>query len=83
MKTAITPTYTFTPANNTINLSGISGFSISLLYAVIDITTGNILYAPGLSQYTPVSVVGTLITLASGSNTGALATDYIRCTCSK
>jgi len=68
MKQAITPAYTFTPSTNTINLYGIpsgipgdtTAFNVSQLYAIIDVTANQILYAVGTS-YGLVSTTGTSV----------------------
>lgn len=64
MKQAITPTYTFTPSAKTINLSGISSFTIDKLFAIINVTASQIIYAPGKSGLGYTALSGTLITLA-------------------
>lgn len=64
MKQAITPSYTFTPSAKTLNLSGISNFSISKLYAVINLASSQLIYASGSSGLGYTNLVGTTITLA-------------------
>ena len=77
MKRPITPTYTFTPGTGsgpgTLNLSGISGFSIASLFAVIDLKTGALIYAP-LAGYGYSALSGTTLTLQA-SMSGLSAAD--------
>src|SRR5919202_696480 len=62
MKSLFTPAYTFNAAARTLDLSAISGFSIRRLVAVINITRGAIIYAPGITGYT--NLAGSVLTLA-------------------
>ena len=73
MKRPITPAYTFTPGSSTLNLSGISGFSIANLFAVIDLKMGALIYAP-LAGYGYASLSGTTLTLQA-SMAGLSASD--------
>ncbi|MCW6510997.1 hypothetical protein [Lichenifustis flavocetrariae] len=77
MKRPITPSYTFTPGTGgspgTLNLSGISGFSIASLFAVIDLKTGALIYAP-LAGYGYSALSGTTLTLQA-SMSGLSAAD--------
>lgn len=72
MKAFITPTYTFTPGIagvGTVNLSGIDDFNIKRLVAIINQTSGSIIYStadPAL-EYTNVS--GTTVTLGFDTST--------------
>lgn len=61
MKRPITPAYTFNPGAGTLNLSGIAGFAIGNLFAVIDVKTGAVVYAPVAGFGANVS--GTTLTL--------------------
>lgn len=63
MKSAITPTYTFVPASKTINLSGIASFSVDKLYAIVNVTANQLIYAVGQPKFGFVSVAGTTVTL--------------------
>ncbi|MCW6509836.1 hypothetical protein [Lichenifustis flavocetrariae] len=73
MKRPITPAYTFTPASSTLNLSGIAGFDVRNLFAVIDLKTGALIYAPlAGTGYSALS--GTTLTLAA-SMSGLSASD--------
>ena len=62
MKRPITPAYTFAPGANTLNLSGIAGFNVANLFAVIDLKTGGLIYAP-LAGYGYAALSGTTLTL--------------------
>ena len=62
MKRPITPAYTFTPGSSTLNLSGIAGFDIRNLFAVIDLKTGALIYAP-IAGYGYSALSGTTLTL--------------------
>ena len=62
MKRPITPSYTFTPGSSTLNLSGIAGFDVRNLFAVIDLKTGALIYAP-LAGYGYSALSGTTLTL--------------------
>lgn len=72
MKQFIIPSYTFTPGASgvgTVNLSGISGFNIKYLAAVINQTRGVVIYstADPLRGYT--NLVGTTLTLNVNTST--------------
>ena len=62
MKRPITPAYTFAPGSSTLNLSGIAGFEIRNLFAVIDLKTGALIYAP-LAGCGASAISGTTLTL--------------------
>ena len=62
-KRPITPTYTFTPASQTLNLSGVTNFDVRNLFAVINLKTGAMIYAP-LAGYGYSAISGTTLTLA-------------------
>lgn len=62
MKRPITPAYTFNPGAGTLNLSGIAGFNVANLFAVIDLKTGALIYAP-LAGYGTAALSGTTLTL--------------------
>lgn len=66
MKQFIAPTYTFTPGASgvgTLDLSGIVDFNVKYLVAVINQTTGALVYSTGSAAYRYTSVVGTTLTL--------------------
>ena len=66
MKLFITPSYTFTPGASgvgTVNLSGISGFDIKYLVAIINQTRGIVIYATGDTATRYTNVAGTTVTL--------------------
>ena len=73
MKRPITPAYTFNPGASTLNLSGITGFNVANLFAVIDLKTGTLLYAP-LAGYGFAALSGTTLTLQA-SLVGCAAAD--------
>ena len=66
MKSFISPTYTFTPGASgvgTVNLSGIAGFNIKYLVAVINQTRGVIIYSTANASLRFTNVTGTTVTL--------------------
>ena len=77
MKTAITPAYTFNPAAGTLNLSGISGFNIGLLYEVINLTTGQTIYDAGIAQLGISHQSGSTLTLLANM-AGMSASDSLQ-----
>ncbi len=64
MKKALSFSPTFNPTARTLDFSGYSGFSLSKLYAVIDISQNQIIYAVGQPAYGYASLSGSLLTLA-------------------
>ena len=65
-KDFIIPSYTFTPGVSgagTVDLSGIVGFNIKKLVAIINQTKGQMIYATGKIGFRYTNVSGTLITL--------------------
>lgn len=81
MKAWITPSYTFTPGGSgvgTVDLSGISGFDVKRLIAIVNQTTNNvIIYSQAAgSGYGFTAVSGTTITL-SFDTTGMNGTDRL------
>jgi hypothetical protein len=66
MKKFITPTYTFIPGVSgagTLNLSGITNFNVKYLVAVINQTTGQLVYSTASTAYKYTLVAGTSLTL--------------------
>jgi hypothetical protein len=63
MKTAVTYSYTFTPAAKTVDLSSISGFDVKKLYAIINTTANQVIFANGQSIYGLASIAGSVLTL--------------------
>lgn len=66
MKKFITPTYTFTPGASgvgTVNLSGITGFNVKNLVAIINQTAGVVIYSTGSQTLKYTNVTGTTVTL--------------------
>lgn len=69
MQNLISPSYTFTPGAagvGTLNLSGISGFSIKRLVAVVNITRGVVIYSP---VNPATNVASTTLTLGVDTST--------------
>lgn len=54
----------FNPTNKTLDFSAWSNFSINKLYAVINVTRNQIIYAPGAPNLGTSSIVGSIITLS-------------------
>lgn len=80
MKSFIAPTYTFTPGasgSGTLDLSGISGFNIKFLVAVINQTRGLVVYSTADPAYRFTSVAGSLITLFADT-TGQSGSDVLQ-----
>jgi hypothetical protein len=69
MKTAITPTYIFTPSAGTLNLSGITAFNVEQLFAVINTTAGVVIYAQGQSSLGYTSLSASTLTLSYNVST--------------
>lgn len=69
MKRLVTDLVVFDAVNRTLNFSSIPGFHIRKLYAVINITRNQIIYALGTSQYGISAQSGNLITLAFDTST--------------
>jgi hypothetical protein len=66
MKSFITPAYTFTPGASgvgTVNLSGIAGFNVKFLVAIINQTRGTVIYATGSTDTRYTALSGTTLTL--------------------
>jgi hypothetical protein len=66
MKKFIAPTYTFTPGASgvgTVNLSGITGFDVKNLVAIINQTDGVVIYSTGSQTLKYTNVSGTTVTL--------------------
>lgn len=80
MKQAIVTSYTFNAAAKTIDLSSIAGFDVKKLYAIINVTANQIIYATGTSQYGLANIAGSVITLnyntAAMNNTDKLQIFY-------
>jgi hypothetical protein len=72
MKAFITPIYIFTPGiagAGTVNLLGIDDFNIKRLVAVINQTSGSIIYSTADPALDFTTVSGTTITLATDTST--------------
>ena len=63
MKTAVTYSYTFTPSAKTVDLSSISGFDVKKLYAIINTTANQVIFANGQPTYGLASISGSVLTL--------------------
>lgn len=80
MKDFITPLYTFTPGAagvGNVNLYGIEDFDIARLVAMINQTTGTLIYSTASNTLGYTSVVGTVVTLSASTSTMA-STDEIQ-----
>lgn len=77
MKVVITPTVTFNTTAATLDLSAYSGFDIHRLFAVIDLTTKQIIYAVGTTGLGYSSISGSVLTLQS-SMSGLASTDVLQ-----
>ena len=80
MKTILSPSPTFNPSSKTLDFSGVSGFALNRLLAVIDQTKNQIIYAtssPGLG-YT--NFTANVLTLEKDTTTGGFASgDSLTC----
>ena len=63
MKIALNFNPTFNPASKTLDFSSLSGFNIKNLFAVINITRNQIIYASGQSSLGTSNMAGSIITL--------------------
>ena len=63
MKTVITSGYVFTPATRRMDFTGFAGFDIRRLYAIIDQTANQIIYAESVAGYGLASQTGSILTL--------------------
>lgn len=71
--------FTFTPSLNQIDFSGVVSFDSSKLYAVINVTTGKLVYAvASVTAGFGGTFSGTVLTYAS-SNVGQTNTDVLQC----
>jgi hypothetical protein len=71
MKRLITTPYIFDASAKTLNLSSIDNFDIKKLYAVLNITRNQIIYAIGTSDYGLQSLSGSTLTLVYDTTTYA------------
>lgn len=72
MKQFTIPSYTFTPGSSgvgTVNLSGISGFNVKYLVAVINQTRGVVIYSTGDTATRYTNLAGTTLTLNVDTST--------------
>jgi len=72
MKQFTIPSYTFTPGASgvgTVNLSGISGFNVKYLVAVINQTRGVVIYSTGDTSTRYTNLAGTTLTLNVDTST--------------
>ena len=80
MKSFITPNYTFTPGASgvgTVALSGIAGFNIKYLVAIINQTRGVTIYATGSTATRYTALAGTTLTLFADT-AGHSASDVLQ-----
>lgn len=63
MKGFITPAYTFDASAQTVDLSGISGFNVKRLVAIINQTDGVLIYSTANPSLRFTNVAGTVVTL--------------------
>ena len=80
MKSFLAPTYTFTPGASgfgTVNLSGIAGFNIKYLVAIINQTRGVIIYSTANTAFRFTNVTGTTVTLFADT-TGQSSGDVLQ-----
>jgi hypothetical protein len=71
MKRLITTPYIFDASAKTLNLSSIDNFDIKKLYAVLNITRNQIIYAIGTSDFGLQSLSGSMLTLVHDTTTYA------------
>ncbi len=71
MKRLIDTAYIFDASARTVNLSSIAGFQIKKLYAIVNITRNQLIYAIGQPQYGLSSISGNTITLVYDTTTHA------------
>jgi hypothetical protein len=64
MKTLIQFKPSFDPISKTLDFSLFPGFSLTKVYAVINVTRNTPIYIPGIADYGISSVVGSLVTLS-------------------
>ena len=64
MKQLLNFTPQFNPTNKTLDFSALSNFDINKLYAVINVTRNQIIYAPGAPNLGLSSLSGSIITLS-------------------
>jgi hypothetical protein len=80
MKAFITPAYTFTPGAadvGTVDLSAIAGFDIKRLLAIINQTTGTLIYSTASPNLKYSALVGSVVTLHADT-TGMNAADKLQ-----
>lgn len=71
--------YTFNPSASTISFSSQPGFNIQWLLAIVDVTTNNYIYLPGVAGFglTALSASGSVLTLANPLS-GCASTDILQ-----
>ena len=80
MKSFLAPSYTFTPGASgvgTVNLSGIAGFNIKYLVAIVNQTRGETIYATGSTATRYTALSGTTLTLFANT-TGHSSSDVLQ-----
>ena len=63
MKQALGFSPIFDPATKTVNFTAYSGFDIKKLYAIINVTANQTIYAVGMTTYGLASITGSVLTL--------------------
>ena len=73
MKQTVITAYVFNAAAKTLDLSSISGFNVKRLYAVVNLTRSQVIYAAGIPPYGYVSLTGggTILNLTFDTSTHA------------
>lgn len=69
MKQALITGYVFNASANTIDLSSIDDFDIRRLYAIINVTKNQIIYAVGTPTFGLASIAGNVLTLVYNTST--------------
>lgn len=69
MKTLIQLRPVFDPTSKTLDFSLFPNFSLSKVYAIINVTRNTPLYLPGIADYGITSLVGSVVTLTYNTTT--------------
>jgi hypothetical protein len=62
-KSVINSTLTFTPASKTIDFANVQAFDLRDVFAIVNVTAGKIIYAPGITGKGYTNLTGTVLTL--------------------
>jgi len=80
MKTILSPSPTFNPAAKTLDFSGVSGFALNRLLAVIDQTKNQIIYATSSAGLGYTNFAANVLTLEKDTTTGGFSSgDSLTC----